>query len=146
STFRCSPRSPTKVIPSGSSGESIEGPVCAEVSINALRYGAELGRTFTYSSGPTLTTIFPSTFSPGGTPPPPPPPPVPPGGPPPPPPPPPSLEQEFRRYEVRLGELTLQLIGLQADNRTAAAALDRALRVLKDLVLQSDDAFINQGP
>jgi hypothetical protein len=77
SAVQCGPHSPTKVIPSGSTGENIEGPVCAEVSINALRYGAEFGRTFTYSSGPNLTTIFPSTFSPGGAPPPPPPPPHP---------------------------------------------------------------------
>jgi hypothetical protein len=113
-----------------SSGETVEGPVCAEVSVNALRYGADLSTTFTYTAGPTLTSVFPSSFAPGSgqeaAPP-------------------TSLEQAFRLYERRLIQVSLQLLQVQQDDLAAGAALDSALRTLKNLVVQSDDTFLNYG-
>jgi len=117
----------------------VEGPACAEISINALRYGVEFGEVITETAGPTLGSIFPSSFSPGGAATPPP---LRPGEAPPPP---PSLEQDFRTYQLELIQRSLQVVGLQDTNRAAAATLDAALRSLKDFVNQSDMAFANGG-
>jgi len=127
--FRCTQHSPLKVLSTTSSGENVEGPVCAQITVNALRYGAEFSKTFTYTAGPTLTSVFPSSFAAQPepvrhT---------------------PTLEQDFRTYEQRLVQLSLKLLKLQSHNRTAAAILDRALRNLKDIVTQSDEIFSNSG-
>ncbi len=42
-------------------------------------------------------------------------------------------------------QLSGQVLGLQAANRTAAATLDASLRSLKDQVVLSDDMFLNSG-
>lgn len=139
--FRCTAKSPKKTILLSSSGNSVEGPVCSEVSINALRYGVEFGETITDTAGPNLGSIFPSSFSTGSGAPVQPPPPQPGVLPPPP----PSLEEDFRTYQRALNQLSLQLVGLQGSNRTAAATLDAALRSLKDFVTQSDMTFTNGG-
>ena len=62
-----------------------------------------------------------------------------------PPPPPPSLERDFRGYERTLVQLSGQVLGLQAANRTAAATLDASLRSLKDQVVLSDDMSLIAG-
>jgi len=144
--FRCTSKAPKKIILLNSSGENVEGPVCAEVSINALRYGLEFGETISDTAGPNLGSIFPSTFSPSGESPVQPPPRQP-GVPPPPPPPPPpkSLEEDFRTYQRSLSQVASDLVGLQGSNRTAAATLDASLRSLKDFVTQSDMTFTNGG-
>ena len=128
--FRCKPKLEKKTILLNSSGENVEGPVCAEVSINALRYGAEFGSATTDTNGPNLGSIFPSSFTPGS------------GAPEPPA---QSLEAEFRQHQRALNAINLQFASLQGSNRTAAAALDAALRTLKDLVSQSDMTFTNFG-
>jgi hypothetical protein len=145
--FRCTSKSPKKTIVLNSSGDTVEGPICAEVSINALRFGAEFGETITETAGANLGSIFPSSFGAGGAPPPPPPPPPPPqpGVTPPPPPPPPSLEEDFQTYQRNLNELSLRVVSLQGSNRTAAASLDAALRSLREFVIQSDMTFTNKG-
>src|SRR5262245_34643856 len=144
--FRCSSKvdKHKKVLSLNSSGESVEGPVCAQISINALRYGAEFGETITETAGLNLGSIFPSSFSSGGN---------------------PagmvetlndfknriiskksaSLEDDFQGYRDDLITLQSAVITLQSQNRTAAAALDAALRSLKDFVIQSDTTFTNQG-
>src|SRR6185312_1381353 len=107
SLFRCSGHEPHKEIASTSTGETVEGPVCAEVSVNALRYSAELSKTFSQTPGQNLASVFPASFT-GGA-----------GAPPPPldpnrTPPPTTLEGEFRKHERTLNQLSLQFISLQS--------------------------------
>jgi hypothetical protein len=42
--FRCKDQSHLVTLPINNSGETVEGPACAEISINALRYSADFGR------------------------------------------------------------------------------------------------------
>src|SRR6266446_8199798 len=64
--FRCKDQSHIIKLSLNNSGENPEGPACAEITINALRYSVDFGKTTTYTNGPALTSVFPSTFSAGG--------------------------------------------------------------------------------
>jgi hypothetical protein len=137
--FRCSSKfqNNKKIIHPNSTGENVEGPVCAEISINALRYGAEFGATITETAGPNLGRIFPEAYTvkqetkalfemklPKPA---------------------PSLDNEFRIILKRLDSLFSELRDLQRNNRNAVAKQDAALRSLKDFVIQSDTMFTNQN-
>src|SRR5882724_5710280 len=64
--FRCRDQRHIINLSINNSGQVVEGPVCAEIAINALRYGADFGKTVSYAAGANLSGIFPSNFSAGG--------------------------------------------------------------------------------
>jgi hypothetical protein len=129
--FRCKDQNHVITLSINNTGQTVEGPACAEITINALRYGADFGRTTTTSAGPTLTSIFPSSFNPGS------------GNPkamta-------PSLEEKFRADELLRTTLLAQLILLETKNRTTGSDLDKYLNTLKTLIAQTDDILSTGG-
>src|SRR5215472_1269553 len=128
--FRCKDQSHLIKLSLNNSGETAEGSVCAEITVNAFRYSAEFGKTFSYSAGPSLSSIFPSSFSPGGglggevA----------------------SLEAQFLVYESAADQISKQLQLIQSKNRTATSNLDKYLSNLKTFVTQSDDLLSSGGP
>jgi hypothetical protein len=128
--FRCKDQRHVIKLSLNNSGQSVEGPACAEITINALRYTADFGKTTTYTNGPNLTNIFPSSFSPGGAtrvvP--------------------KSLDDQFNADNKALRDITSQLIILEGRNRTTGSNLDRYLAVLRNFVAQSDDTLNTSGP
>jgi hypothetical protein len=130
--FRCQSQKHIIQLSMNNTGQTVEGPACAEMEIDALRYGADFGKTITYSNGPNLTSIFPASFSPGGAD--------------------PktvvaqSLEDKFKGDDDQWRALSNQLILLEGTNRTTAANLDRYLSSLRNLIVQTDDTMANSGP
>lgn len=130
--FRCKDQKHIIKLSVNNTGQTVEGPACAEITVNALRYAADFGKTVTYSAGPNLTSIFPSSFAPGGADPktiaa-------------------PSLEEKFAADEQIQQTLSMQLILLESGNRTTGSALDKYLAALKNLIVQTDDILMSGGP
>lgn len=132
SPFRCQNQKHIIPLSTNNTGQTVEGPTCAEIEVNALRYSADFGKTVTNSNGPNLTSIFPSSFSPGGAE--------------------PkaivaqSLEEKFTADDGQWRALSPQLILLESTNRTTAANLDKYLSSLRNLIVQADDTMANSGP
>src|ERR1700732_1290162 len=129
--FRCKDQSHPIELAVNNTGQVVEGPACAEITVNALRYGVDFGKTTTSSTGPNLTSIFPSSFSPGGADPktiva-------------------PSLEEKFQADEQILRVLSAQLILVESKNRTTGSNLDKYLVTLKNLITQTDDILVTGG-
>jgi len=129
--FRCKDQRHVIELSVNNTGQTVEGPVCAEITVNALRYGADFGRTTTSTTGPNLTSIFPSSFSPGGAEPktita-------------------PSLEEKFQADEQIRLVLSAQLILLESKNRTTGSNLDKYLTTLRNLITQTDDTLVAGG-
>lgn len=128
--FRCKDQRHLKELSLNNTGETVEGPVCAQININALRYYADFGKTTSYTAGPALTSILPAPASPGGAlteaP--------------------PGLDDQFAKYQRSITSLQTQLIGLQSTNRDASAFVDSYLDNLKGLINQSDDVLVASGP
>jgi hypothetical protein len=128
--FRCKDQRHLKELSLNNTGETVEGPVCAQIRINALRYFADFGKTTTYTAGPALTSILPSSASPGGAlaeaP--------------------PTLDDQFAKYQRSIATLQTQLLGLQSTNREAYAFVDSYLDSLKALINQSDEVLVASGP
>ena len=129
--FRCKDQSHVKHLLLNNSGETAEGPVCAEIIVNALRYYADFGKATTYTAGPALTSILPSSASPGGaaltsekaT-----------------------LEEVFSKYEGSIIQVQNQFLTIQSANREASTFVDSYLGSLKALINQSDDILVASGP
>src|SRR4051794_37295623 len=113
--FRCNDQSHVKHLSLNNSGETAEGPVCAEIIVNALRYYADFGKATTYTAGPALTSILPSSASPGGgltpekT----------------------TLEEVFSKYESSIIQVQNQFLTIQSVNREASTFVDSYLGSLK---------------
>jgi hypothetical protein len=127
--FRCKDQRHIIKVSLNVSGQSVEGPACAEITINALRYNADFGKTVSYTGGVNLPSIFPSSFSPGGaaavTP--------------------KSLEEKFNADNRVLTDSANQLILIEGKNRTAGSNLDKYLAVLKNFIVQTDDTLNTGG-
>jgi hypothetical protein len=130
--FRCPSQKHVIELSANNTGQTVEGPACAEIEINALRYGADFGKTITNSNGPNLTSIFPSSFSPGGVEPKA-------GGA-------QSLDEKFKLDDDQWRTLSTQLILLESTNRTTGANLDKYLSKLRSLIVQADDTMAISGP
>jgi hypothetical protein len=132
SLFRCKDQSQVIQLSVNNTGQTVEGPACAEITVNAVRYSADFGKTITYSNGPILTSIFPSSFSPGGAN--------------------PqrvaaqTLEEKFQADKHLLGELSASLTLLESTNRATGSKLDKYLTTLRNLIAQTDDTLVNGGP
>jgi hypothetical protein len=129
--FRCKDQSRVIELSVNNTGQTVEGPACVEITVNALRYGAEFGKTVTSSAGPNLTSVFPSSFAPGGAEPkaita-------------------PSLEEKFQADEQIRLMLSAQLILVESKNRTTSSNLDKYLTTLKSLIAQTDDTLATSG-
>ena len=137
--FRCKEKIPKVELSINSSGETVEGPACAQIVVNALRYIAALGKTTTYSAGPILTSIFPSPFSlvdlksatkehreamEKAQ----------------------NLEELFQAHEKGIETIATLLLVLQAENRKAAVKVETYLNNLKALINQSDNVLTTGGP
>jgi hypothetical protein len=127
--FRCKNQNHVIKLSLNNSGQSVEGPACAEITINALRYTADFGKTITYTAGANLSSIFPSSFSTGGallTAP-------------------KSLEDKFNADSKMLNDVSGQLLFVETRNRTTGANLDKYLAVLRSFVVQTDDTVSSGG-
>jgi hypothetical protein len=129
--FRCKDQRHVIQLSINNTGQTVEGPACVEITFNALRYGADFGKTTTSSNGPNLTSVFPSSFSPGGAD--------------------PktitsaSLEEKFQSDEQLRQILVAQLILVESKNRTTGSNLDKYLTTLRNLIVQTDDTFATGG-
>ena len=132
SLFRCKDQRHPIELSVNNTGQTVEGPVCAEITVNSLRYGADFGKTITSSVGPNLTSIFPSSFSPGGAE--------------------PkavvaaSLEEKFAADEQTRQVVAAQLILVESRNRTTGSSLDKYLVALRSSISQTDDTLVTGGP
>lgn len=142
--FRCKDQKHVIKLSVNNTGQAVEGPACAEITINALRYGADFGKTVTSSAGPNIASIFPSSVAAGGT--------LAAGGalaagggqrgknpit---------SLEEKFQADEQLRETLSSQLISLESTNRAVGSELDHYLTTLRNLIAQTDDIFASGGP
>jgi hypothetical protein len=130
--FRCKDQKHIINLSINNSGQMVEGPACAEIVVNALRYGADFGKTVTYTAGANLPSIFPSTFSAGGGPP-------------------PgvvseSLDEHFSTDFRTIQQLQTQLLAVEGTNRKTGADLDKYLATLRALIGQSDETLKTGGP
>jgi hypothetical protein len=128
--FRCKNQRHIIKLSINNSGQSVEGPACAEITINALRYTADFGKTITSTGGANISSIFPPSFSTGGalltTP--------------------KSLEEKFDTDNKVLTDIAVQLIFVETRNRTTGANLDKYLAVLRNFIVQTDDTLNTGGP
>ena len=60
--FRCKDQRHIIKVSLNVSGQSVEGPACAEITINALRYNADFGKTVSYTGGVNLPAFSPLLF------------------------------------------------------------------------------------
>jgi hypothetical protein len=128
--FRCKDQRHIIDLSINNSGQVVEGPVCAQIVINVLRYGADFGKTVSYTAGANLGSIFPSSFSPGGA---------------------PqraeaeSLDQRFNTDSANIRILQGQLPLVVGTNRKTAADTDNYLTSLRTLIVQTDDVLRTGG-
>src|SRR5260370_24441934 len=129
--FRCKDQTHIINLSINNSGEMVEGPACAQIVINALRYEADFGKTVTYTTGANLPSIFPSTFSGGGgvekakaE----------------------SLYEHFIADSTKIKSLQAQLPGLEGLNRTTSSDTDRYLATLRALIGQTYAILNAKGP
>lgn len=130
--FRCKDQNHVIQLSINNTGQTVEGPACAEIKINALRYGADFGKTVSYTTGPNLASIFPSTFSAGGA--------ATKGGKP------QSLDEKFNADFAESQILSAQLLLVESNNRSTGSSLDKYLITLRNLIAQTDDTLANNGP
>jgi hypothetical protein len=128
--FRCKDQKHIVDLSINNSGEVVEGPTCAQIIVNAVRYGANLGKTVSYTGGANLPSIFPSTFSPGGAQ--------------------PakteSLNDHFTADFANIQSLQRQLSALEATDRTTGSDADKYLMTLRALISESDETLKLGGP
>jgi hypothetical protein len=128
--FRCKNQKNLINLSINDSGRSVEGPACAQIVINSLRYDADFGKTVTTSAGPNLASVFPSSFSAGGAQ--------------------PakaeSLNEHFNADFANAQALQGQLFALEAQIRKTSADTDRYLAKLKGLINQTDGVLRTNGP
>src|SRR3954468_18593680 len=105
-----------------STGETVEGSVCVEVSpVNRLRNFVFISTTVTQTAGPSPTTIFPEAGQKNLT----------------------SGEQaDLTQLEARVAAGESLMRGRLDDNRAAAAKLDDLLARLKEFVGHSDESVL----
>jgi hypothetical protein len=127
--FRCKDQRHVIKLSLNVSGRSMEGPACAEITINALRYTADFGKTISYTGGANLSSIFPSSFSTAGAAEPP-----------------NTLEDKFNAYKKALTGIAGQLNFVESRNRTTGSNLDKYLAVLRTFIVQTDDTLNAGGP
>jgi len=128
--FRCKDQKHIINLSINNSGQVVEGPVCAEIVINALRYGADFGKTVSYTAGANLPSIFPSTFSAGAG--------LPPKA--------ESLNEHFIADFTNIQSLQGQLFALEAQIRKTGSDTDKYLATLRALIGQTDEALKTGGP
>jgi hypothetical protein len=128
--FRCQNQKHLINLSINNSGETVTGPVCAQILINALRYSAAFGKAVTYSAGPNLSSIFPSSFSAGG------------GGaetsP-------TNLNAAFQKDSTAVKNIQLQVILQESRNRSTGSDTDQYLTKLNAMITQSDDQLATNG-
>jgi hypothetical protein len=123
SLFRCKDQKHIINLSINNSGQMVEGPACAQIVINALRYGADFGKTVSYTGGANLPSIFPSSFSAGG------------GQP-------PRVESLDEHFSADVRNIQLlqgQLLPIEVQNRKTGAGLDKYLATLRALINQTDE-------
>lgn len=130
--FRCTSQKHLINLSVNDSGQTVEGPVCAQIEVNALRYTAYLGKKYAApTAGPALGSIFPASFGGAGT------------G---------TLaaasvnfEDEFDVYQAQAESIAHSWIVQEAKNRTQSAALAQDLTTLQNTIAQSDATFNQSG-
>lgn len=129
--FRCASQKHLVSMTVNDSGRTAEGPVCAELHVNVLRYVVTLGTTYaTPTAGPTLSSAFPTAFQPGSgqqaapT----------------------NLADQFNEYQSMANQIFRGWIVQESDDRTQAASLAHDLLALQNVIIVSDEAFnLRQG-
>jgi hypothetical protein len=129
--FRCKDQKHIINLSINNSGEMVEGPACAQIVINAVRNGADFGKTVSYTEGANLPSIFPSTFSPGGgdqkakvE----------------------SLNEHFLADFANAQSLQGQLFAIEGQIRKTSSDTDKYLVTLRALIGQTDEALKTGGP
>jgi len=128
--FRCKDQKHTINLSINNSGQMVEGPVCAQIVVNAVRYGADFGKTVSYTGGANLPSIFPSSFSAGGA--------QPPRA--------ESLNDHFMADFKNIQSLQGQLFALEGMNRKTGSDTDKYLATLRALIGQTDETLKAGGP
>jgi hypothetical protein len=121
--FRCKDQRHLVDLSINDSGKMLEGPACAQIIVNALRYSADFGKTVSYTGGANLPSIFPSSFSAGGAQP-------------------PKVEildEHFNADFRNIQQLQGQLLAIEVQNRKTGAGLDKYLATLRALISQTDE-------
>lgn len=112
------------------SGRTVEGPVCAQISANVLRYDVTLGLNYAApTAGPVLSAAFPSAFGAGGN--------VPPPA--------DNLAAKFNSYQLAATQIIHGWIVQEANDRAQAASLSHDLAALQNVILTSDEVFNLHG-
>jgi hypothetical protein len=128
--FRCKNQKHIIDLSINNSGQTVEGPVCAQIVVNAVRYGADFGKTVSYTAGANLPSIFPSSFSAGGAQ--------------------PvkveSLNDHFMADFTNVQSLQGQLIALESIDRKTGSDTDKYLANLRALIGQTDETLKSGGP
>lgn len=128
--FRCKDQKHIIDLSINDSGRMVEGPACAQIVINTFRYGADFGKTVSYSSGANLPSIFPSTFSAGGA--------LPAKT--------ESLNDHFIADFKSAQALQGQLLALEGSVRKTSSDTDKYLTKLRALIGQTDEVLKTGGP
>jgi hypothetical protein len=120
---RCSNQKHLVILSLNDSGRSVEGPVCAQIVVNVLRYDVDFGKTVSTTPGPNLTGIFPKSFDAGG------------GadlskakG----------LDDQFKEYSATAQKLQANLLQAEAGIRKTGSDTDQYLLKLRGLIVQTD--------
>ena len=130
SLFRCKDQRHLITLSLNDSGKTVEGPACAQIVVNALRNGADFGKTVSYSTGANLPSIFPSSFSPGGA--------LAPTV--------ETLDEHFQADFKSIQAFQVQLFGLEAQIRKTSSDTDKYLVKLRALIAQTDETLKIGGP
>jgi hypothetical protein len=131
--YRCSSQKHLVNLSVNDSGQTVEGPVCAQVTVNALKYAALLSKKYaTPTAGQSLGSVLPSTFGGGG------------GNPkivna-------PSLDRQFHDLNSQAKQLYDNLFQIDIANREQGAFLTQDLSTLQNTIAQSDTIFNQSGP
>lgn len=129
--FRCHDQKNIMTLSLNDTGRQVEGPVCAQIVVNALHFDADFGKTITISAGANPTSIFPSSFSVGsGT---------------------PSkaaesLEEHFNNDVKTINALQGSLLVAEATNHTTGAEIDQYLTKLRGEINQTDQILKTGTP
>lgn len=121
-SYRCKSQKHLLTLGLNDSGRSVEGPVCAQIVVNVLRYDVDFGKTVSSSAGPNLTGIFPSSFSAGGA----------------------AavnvkgLDQQFNENAKAAQTLQANLFQAEALIRKTGSDTDKYMEKLRALILQTD--------
>ncbi len=122
SLLRCKSQKHLVNLSLNDSGRAVEGPVCAQIVVNVLRYDVDFGRTVSSTAGPNPAGIFPSSFSAGGAN--------------------PakakSLDEQFNDYFNSARNLQNNLIQAESLIRQTGSDTDKYLVKLRALITQTD--------